>query len=180
MNNFVTTQANNPPCTAFHRLHETESGQADCLLFGHTELLAVRGLGGICHRLADKPASKGQPAEDDEDDDKEVSLKGPVYMAPLGGPGRCRGPGWTFKRWPIVKGPLAAQACAEACARRKGCTAFDLSGGEGLAEAECALYGHQKVAPASGVPGRCYVLSDSPGKVPAGSLAAAAKVYFWP
>jgi hypothetical protein len=167
----VEWQANNPPCTAFHRLHETEAGLADCLLFGHTELLAVRGLGGICHRFADKPPSKGQPAEDDEDD-QEVALKRPVYMAPLGGPGRCRGPGWTFKRWPIVKGPLAGQACAEACARRKGCTAFDLSGGEGLAEAECALYGHQRVAPASGVPGRCYVLSAS--------SSAAAKVYFWP
>jgi len=133
-------------------------------------------LGGTCYKLADKPTSKrGQPAEEsDEEEDQEVSLKGPVYMAPLGGPGRCRGPGWTFKRWPVVKGPLAAQACAEACARRKGCTAFDLSG-DG---AECALYGHQKVAPASGVPGRCFVLADSPGKVVAGA-GLAAKVW-WP
>ena len=155
-------------CTAFHQLHEVEdSGQAECFLFGNAEVLAVRGLGGVCYRLSDKPGSKLGPAHVVEDDDEtELELKGPVYMAPLGR-GRCRGPGWTFKRWPVLKGVLSPQACAEACARRRGCTAFDLSaGGEGGA-LDCALYGHAKVVPASGVPGSCFVLSDSPGKVPA-------------
>ena len=33
---------------------------------------------------------------------------------------------------------------------------------------ECALYGHKKVVPASGVPGNCYVLTEVEGVVPGG------------
>jgi hypothetical protein len=109
-----------------------------------------------------------QQDQEEDEKDTDVELKGPVYMAPLGR-GRCRGPGWTFKRWPILRGVLSPQSCAEACARRKGCTAFDLSEAVDAASGtfDCVLYGHAKVMAASGVPGTCYVLTDTPGRVPA-------------
>ena len=100
--------------------------------------------------------------EYDEDDTEEVlQLTGPVFMAPLG-KGRCRGPGWTVRMWPVLKGYKTAQDCAEACAKRKGCTAFDVSNTQADKTMDCVLYGHKRVAPASGVPGTCYILSDKP------------------
>ena len=78
------------------------------------------------------------------------------------GVGMCRGEGWQRGRWPIGRGERSLQECANACAAKAGCTAFDLSHqyGEKDHEDECLLYGHKKVAPASGVPGRCYVVVD--------------------
>ena len=102
------------------------------------------------------------------------------------GRGRCRGPGWAARRWPLLRGRLPPRQCAHACAARKGCTAFDLSEPREVTycnnfssklsinrvqqdgSVECALYGHKKVSPASGVPGNCYVLTEVEGVVPGG------------
>ena len=157
-------------CTAFHVLKE-EDGKFECVLFGHKDILPVKSLGGECKALSDKePAETGTDDEDDEEE--EVEVTGPVHMALLG-KGRCRGEGWTSKKWPVIKGILKAKACAEACARRKGCTAFDLSEEQEDRTFECGLYGHKKIQPASGVPGNCYVLSEKPGVLP-GEIGAAA------
>ena len=144
-------------------LYQEEDGTAECFLFGHDKVLTVSRLGGQCYALSDDKPVEGAIEEDDSEEEKE--LTGPVFMAPLG-KGRCRGKGWTFKKWPVLKGFKSAQDCAEACAKRKGCTAFDLSDAQPDQTFDCALYGHPKVAPASGVPGTCYVLSDRPGAVP--------------
>ena len=80
------------------------------------------------------------------------------------GEGYCRGPKWTFKNWPIVKGRLSIQDCAEECAKKKGCTAYDISM-QYREKYDCLLYGHKAVVPASGVsklPAKCYVLKGSP------------------
>ncbi len=82
------------------------------------KLLSVEGKFVKAHEF-------GQQNEAEE----ELELTGPVFMAPLG-TGRCRGSGWTVKKWPVLKGYKTAQDCAEACAKRKGCTAFDVSGAQ--------------------------------------------------
>ena len=71
------------------------------------------------------------------------------------GYGLCRGPKWQSEKWPIVKGQIKAQDCANSCAAKKGCTAFDLSEKVGN-KFTCFLYGHKDVEPASGVKGHCY------------------------
>ena len=71
------------------------------------------------------------------------------------GYGLCRGPKWQSDKWPIVKGQTKAQDCANSCAAKKGCTAFDLSEKVGN-KFTCFLYGHKDVEPASGVKGHCY------------------------
>merc|ERR1711915_151652 len=151
-------------CTCFHMLYPEEDGTAECFLFGHKEVFPVRGLGGMCYSLSDKaPSVSGLYDEDDDEEDQEID--GPVHMAVLG-KGRCRGPGWTFKKWPVLKGMISPQDCADSCAKKRGCTAFDLSDKQADNTYDCALYGHAKVSPASGVPGTCYVLSDKPGVLP--------------
>jgi len=151
-------------CSAFHMLHPEDDGTAECFLYGHTDVIPVTRIGGTCYSMSDKaPTVSGAIDEDDPDEEQEV--KGPVHMAVLG-KGRCRGPRWTYKKWPVLKGLLSAQQCAESCARRKGCTAFDLSDKQSDNTYDCVLYGHVKVSPASGVPGTCYALSDKPGVVP--------------
>lgn len=80
------------------------------------------------------------------------------------GDGFCRGPKWTFKNWPVPKGRLDKLDCAEACAKKKGCTAYDISM-EHKGKFDCLLYGHKGVVPASGIsklPAKCYVLKGSP------------------
>ncbi len=75
----------------------------------------------------------------------------------------CRGEHWQKGRWPIGKGEISLQQCANACAAKAGCTAFDMSHqyGDKDHEDECLLYGHKKVAPADQVPGSCYVLDEA-------------------
>ena len=58
------------------------------------------------------------------------------------GYGLCRGPEWQSGKWPIVKGSISAQDCANACAAKKGCTAFDLSKKAGK-KFNCHLYGNK-------------------------------------
>merc|ERR1719310_2406259 len=156
-------------CTAFDLSDKQADNTYDCALYGHAKVSPASGVPGTCYVLSDKPGvlpdDFGLAAEEEEEEEEELELKGPVHMALLG-KGRCRGPGWTFKKWPVLKGYKSAQECAEACARRKGCTAFDVSDSQPDNTFDCALYGHVKVAPASGVPGTCYVLSDKPGAVP--------------
>ena len=89
-------------------------------------------------------------------------IGGPVVPLLLGD-GFCRGPKWTFNKWPIPKGRLTNQACAEECARKKGCTAYDISMAS-KGKFDCLLYGHKAVVPASGVsklPAKCFVLKGS-------------------
>merc|ERR1719334_143718 len=102
---------------------------------------------------------------EEEEEEEDLEIEGPVHMALLG-KGRCRGEGWTSKKWPTLKGFLTPRQCAEACARKKGCTSFDLSEQQPDNTFDCALYGHKKVSPASGVPGNCYVLSETEGVLP--------------
>ena len=150
-------------CSAFHLLHEEEDGTAECFLYGHSNLITVPRLGGFCYSLADT-----RPEVDDgEDDEEDQEVTGPVHMALLGR-GRCRGSNWTHKKWPVLKGFTSPRQCAEACARKRGCKAFDLSNIQQDNSFDCVLYGHSKVVPASGVPGNCYVLSEKEGVVPGG------------
>ena len=150
-------------CSAFHLLHEEEDGTAECFLYGHSNLITVPRLGGFCYSLADT-----RPEVDDgEDDEEDQEVTGPVHMALLG-KGRCRGSNWTHKKWPVLKGFTSPRQCAEACARKRGCKAFDLSNIQQDNSFDCVLYGHSKVVPASGVPGNCYVLSEKEGVVPGG------------
>merc|ERR1712106_831308 len=153
-------------CSAFHMLHPEDDGTAECFLYGHEELIPVKGLGGTCYTLSDKaPSAAG--SSDDDAEEEEQAVDGPVHMAMLG-KGRCRGPGWTFKKWPVLKGFLSPRQCAEECAKKKGCSAFDLSELQADNTFDCALYGHKKVEPASAVNGNCYILSEKEGVVPGG------------
>merc|ERR1711892_1592672 len=153
-------------CSAFHMLHPEDDGTAECFLYGHEELIPVKGLGGTCYTLSDKaPSAAG--SDDDDSEEEEQEITGPVHMAMLG-KGRCRGPEWTSKKWPVLKGFLSSRQCAEECAKKKGCSAFDLSELQEDNTFDCALYGHKKVAPASAVHGNCYILSDKEGVVPGG------------
>ncbi len=98
------------------------------------------------------------------------------------GKGRCRGPDWAARVWPIELGPKMIKDCARECATRRRCLAFDLSEMHGRNDSgNCALYGHRnvrerfqfsqkfffaifettlQVAPASGVKGECFTLGD--------------------
>ena len=63
------------------------------------------------------------------------------------GTGRCRGPDWAAKVWPILLGRKSIDECARECASRKRCMAFDMSDMHSKKNntGECALYGHTKV-----------------------------------
>ena len=54
-------------CTAFHVLKPEADGKFDCLLFGHREVIAVKGLGGFCYTFSDRPP--GAPEEHGQDDE---------------------------------------------------------------------------------------------------------------
>ena len=99
----------------------------------------------------------------DDTNSKFLFSAGPVTPLLLG-TGFCRGPKWTFQKWPIPKGRLTLEDCAEECAKKKGCTAFDVSEQQ-KDKFDCLLYGHKGVVPATGVsklPAKCYVLKGSP------------------
>merc|ERR1712227_1032888 len=96
---------------------------------------------------------------EEEEDEEENVVKGDVDFH-LVGAGRCRGSGWTFKKWPVIKGNIKPKECAIECAKKKGCTAFDVAPMQENIN-ECALYGHKKVSPASGVPGECFQLGEA-------------------
>ena len=50
-------------CTAFHILKPEKDQTFDCLLFSHKEVIAVKGLGGVCYTFSD---NLPQQEEDDE------------------------------------------------------------------------------------------------------------------
>ena len=50
-------------CTAFHILKPDKDQTFDCLLFSHQDVIAVKGLGGVCYTFSKKP-----PGQDDEDE----------------------------------------------------------------------------------------------------------------
>ena len=88
---------------------------------------------------------------------------GPIVPLLLG-EGLCRGPKWTFLNWPIPKGRLTNEDCAEQCAKKKGCTAYEISM-EHKGKFDCLLFGHKGVVPTTGVSrihAKCYVLKGSP------------------
>ncbi len=90
----------------------------------------------------------------------------------------CRGEGWASKYWPVDKGHVTFHECADYCGGLKGCRAFDVSDmiGQLLTllllllldnrnvvsnfvlghKLRCWLYHHDKVKPASSVPGKCF------------------------
>ena len=71
------------------------------------------------------------------------------------GPGMCRGKGWQDGKWPLDLNYQTAQDCADACAKKKGCTAFDLSAKKGKTY-DCHLYRHKDVDPAKALKGQCF------------------------
>ena len=76
------------------------------------------------------------------------------------GDGLCRGEGWgDDEDWPKDKNRRTAKECYAACKQAVGCTAFDTSAVKGKT-AQCFLYGHSDVSPASGMHGQCYRMSD--------------------
>ena len=150
-------------CKAFDLSDDQPDGKFDCTLYGHDKLLVATGVPGRCYITTDHPESL---ANDSEEAEEELELTGPVHMALIGG-GRCRGPNWTSNKWPVLKGLIPPRQCAEECAKKKGCKAFDLSNMQEN-DFDCVLYGHNKIVPASGVPGNCYALSEKEGVVPGG------------
>ena len=100
--------------------------------------------------------------------DHDLIPDAPVRMIEIG-PGLCRGPGWQDGKWPLDKGSMSAQECANACAKKKGCTAFDLSSkssavsgaGSAAGKFACFLYGHKDVEPANALKGHCYTFKGN-------------------
>ena len=61
-------------CTAFHILKPEKDQTFDCLLFSHKELIAVKGLGGVCYTFSDRLPQQIEESElglDDQDDEEE-------------------------------------------------------------------------------------------------------------
>ena len=61
-------------CTAFHILKPEKDQKFDCLLFSHNDIIAVKGLGGVCYTFSDKPPGQDEEDEagiDDVDDEEE-------------------------------------------------------------------------------------------------------------
>ena len=140
-------------CRAFHVLRPSADGTFECLLFGHKRLFVVDRLGGACISVHDEIQF-----QEDIYDIKVSKVEGPVEPVRLG-KGMCRGEDWTFGPWPLERGYKTLKGCAEECAKRKKCLAFDVSQ-EKTGKFQCLLYGHNPVIPAHGVPGECYSLKD--------------------
>ena len=85
------------------------------------------------------------------------------------GKGLCRGPNWQKGPWPVDKGTKTRQVCANACKKRLGCVAFDLSPPEAsedkddiaMGELQCNLFGHSDIIAASALKGNCYRLTGA-------------------
>ena len=50
-------------CTSFHILKPDKNQKFDCLLFSHKDIIAVKGLGGVCYTFSDK-----LPGQDEDDE----------------------------------------------------------------------------------------------------------------
>ena len=135
-------------CRAFDLSNQQEDGRLDCALYGHAKVVPASGVPGNCYVVSEVeglvPGGLSTRVEPDtEEEEEENVVTGEVEFHTLGR-GRCRGQGWTFKRWPVIKGAVQAGDCAVECAKKRGCTAFDVAP---MADSgsECALYGHKKV-----------------------------------
>ena len=136
-------------CRAFDLSNQQEDGRLDCALYGHAKVVPASGVPGNCYVVSEVegvvPGGLNTRVEQEEEEEEEVEnvVTGEVEYHTLGR-GRCRGQGWTFKRWPVIKGAVQAGDCAVECAKKRGCTAFDVAP---MADSgsECALYGHKKV-----------------------------------
>eukprot|EP00095_Tigriopus_kingsejongensis_P011320 maker-scaffold1444_size41037-snap-gene-0.7 protein:Tk11320 transcript:maker-scaffold1444_size41037-snap-gene-0.7-mRNA-1 annotation:"sarcalumenin isoform x2" len=171
LNRCASKCAQDPDCTAIHVLRK-EGRTYECLHFDvdHDEIVLVQGLGGACYKLDDELPSEEDDVEEDpnpseheeegviSDGDEIIPIVGPVLPVHLGH-GLCRGHGWTNSLWPIVIAPTTQVDCANKCAMRKGCTAFDISR-KHKNRFLCILYGHIHVEPASAVPGECFTLQS--------------------
>ena len=64
-------------CTAFHILKPSRDQKFDCMLFGHKEIIAVPGLGGVCYKFSDKPPGEEETDDDDigDEDEEEINEK---------------------------------------------------------------------------------------------------------
>lgn len=149
---------------AFDLSNIQEDNSFDCTLYGHNKVQPASGVPGNCYVVSDKegvvPGGLSTVVDADEQEgEEEIPVEGDVDFHPVG-KGRCRGPGWTFKKWPVIKGNIQPQDCAVECAKKKGCSAFDVAPMNDHIN-ECALYGHKKVHPASGVPGNCFQLGKA-------------------
>ena len=134
-------------CRAFDLSNQQEDGRLDCALYGHAKVVPASGVPGNCYVVSEVegvvPGGLSTRVEQEEEEEEENVVTGEVEFHTLGR-GRCRGQGWTFKRWPVIKGAVQAGDCAVECAKKRGCTAFDVAP---MADSgsECALYGHKKV-----------------------------------
>ena len=120
----------------------------DCTLYGHQRVQPASGVPGNCYVVSDKegvvPGGLNTVVDAEEEEiEEELTVEGDVEFHSVG-KGRCRGPGWTFKKWPMIKGNIQPQNCAVECAKKKGCSAFDVAPMNDHIK-ECALYGHKKV-----------------------------------
>jgi len=149
-------------CRAFDLSNE-ESGKFSCHLFSHSEIVpaSFSSLKGGCYTLSDSQGKHDQEDIEEEADNEDMitDLEGDIDIALLG-KGGCRGGGWQENNFPKTKGILSVEDCGRVCIKTKGCTAFHSASSED--KAECFLFGHKSIVPASGLPGNCYtVISGS-------------------
>jgi hypothetical protein len=151
-------------CTAFDTSHPSKKGKTiQCLLYGHSDVHPASAVPGTCFKMPTvKPPHKKVVAEQAAagsrfEDTKDL------------GKGLCRGQGWQDgEQWPKDKGRRTLKECHVGCKQTRGCTAFDISHLDKAGKkANCFLFGHVDVQPASGLEGRCYKMLEvkSAGKV---------------
>jgi hypothetical protein len=127
-------------CLAFDITKAKAKGKTQCHLYGHRGVKTATGVPGECFSLKDRVDDAVDPTDEDdyvfeehddeeleEEEDDEVEWHGKDVPFHLLGTGMCRGFGWTGGKWPIGKGEISVHECANACAAKAGCTAFDLS-----------------------------------------------------
>jgi len=149
-------------CRGFDLSNE-EKKKFTCHLFSHTEIIpAFSGsMKGACYTLSSGKQVVDDKeeeiyAEKDDAEDRIIDFEGDIDIALLG-KGGCRGSGWQENNWPKSKGLLSVEDCGRVCTQIKGCTAFHSAGSKD-ATAECFLFGHKSIVPASGLPGNCYTV----------------------
>jgi len=139
-------------CAARNRCTAFDLAATECALYGHKQVAPASGVPGDCYLLG-----KGEQVKQEEEEEEEETDDGVTHKFVHLGHGMCRGAKWTDRRWPVVRGLKTLQDCANSCARKTGCTAFDVSK-ESDGKFDCMLYGHKHPVPAPGVPGECYTL----------------------
>ena len=154
-------------CTAFD-LSSKKANKFKCFLHGHKEVEPAKALKGHCYtykgNLHTEELANEQHLDEIEDQEVETGEKAKFSLI---GKGLCRGSDWQSGKWPVDKGSKTRQKCANACKKRPGCVAFDLSppsaneDKEDVAKGEmqCNLYGHADPSPASALKGNCYSLT---------------------